>query len=65
MRSEKGLAEYKQSQLRYDKENTKQVKFKFNLTTDADILQRLREEPNMQGYIKRLIREDIDRSSKG
>lgn len=47
---------------RYDKENTKQIKFKFNLKTDADIITRLAAEPSMQGYIKRLIREDIARN---
>ena len=50
------------SNARYDKDNTKQVKFKFNLKTDADILERLKTEPSMQGYIKRLIREDIARN---
>ena len=46
---------------RYDRENTRQIKFKFNLKTDADILARLSAMPSMQGYIKRLIREDIAR----
>ena len=50
------------SNARYDKDNTRQVKFKFNLKTDADILARLAAEPSMQGYIKRLIREDIARN---
>lgn len=49
---------------RYDKENTKQVKFKFNLRTDADILEYLYAQPNMQGYIKRIIRDDIARNTK-
>lgn len=44
---------------RYDKENTRQVKLKLNLRSDADILEKLEAEPSMQGYIKRLIREDI------
>ena len=46
---------------RYDKANTRQVKLKLNLTTDADILARLAEVGNAQGYIKRLIRRDIAR----
>ena len=33
----------------WDKENTKQVKFKFNLRTDADILARLAEEDILGG----------------
>lgn len=47
---------------RYDKENTRALKLKLNLTHDADILAKLAAEPSMQGYIKRLIREDIARS---
>ena len=43
----------------YDKANTKQVKFKFNLKTDADILEHLKQQSNIQGYIKQLIRADI------
>ncbi len=49
------------SNARYDKENTIQVKFKFNLKTDADILAKLNAVPSKQGYIKQLIREDIAR----
>ncbi len=44
---------------KWDKENTKQVKFKFNIRTDADILSHLAAQPNIQGYIKQLIRADI------
>lgn len=50
---------------RYDRENTRAVKFKLNLKTDADILAKLEAESNKQGYIKRLIREDIARSAAG
>lgn len=50
------------SQGRYDREKTQQVKLKLNLKTDADILAYLESKPNMQGYIKRLIREDISRN---
>lgn len=44
---------------KYDKVNTKQITFKFNLRTDADILEKLDSVPNRQGYIKELIRRDI------
>ena len=46
---------------KYDAANTVQVKLKFNRVTDADILERLAEVGNRQGYIKRLIREDLER----
>ena len=62
MRSEEGLRTLKAYKARYDKENTKQIKFKFNNKTDADILEKLESLPNKTGYIKQLIREDIARS---
>ena len=46
----------------YDKENTIGIYLKLNRKTDADVIQRLRKEPNKQGYIKALIRADIERS---
>lgn len=47
------------AQAKYDKANTKGIYLKFNLQTDADILARLEEVENKQGYIKELIREDM------
>ena len=44
---------------KYDAANTKQVKIKLNKRTDKDILDRLEKEVNVQGYIKRIIRENI------
>ena len=44
---------------RYDAANTIQVKMKLNKKTDEDILKRLDEVESKQGYIKKLIREDI------
>ena len=49
----------KKASAKYDSANTKQIKLKLNLKSDLDILDRLEAEGNMQGYIKRLIREDI------
>lgn len=43
----------------YDKAHTKQIMFKFNLKTDADILSYLERIGNKQGYIKALIRLDM------
>ena len=48
-------------QARYDAAHTAQIKLKLNTTTDADILSRLAAVDSKQGYIKRLIREDIKR----
>lgn len=49
---------------KYDSMNTKKITFKFNLKTDADILKRLDDVGNKQGYIKQLIRDDIERNKK-
>lgn len=51
----------KASNARFDAENTRQVKLKLNLRTDADILDKLDRTENVQGYIKALIREDMKR----
>lgn len=44
---------------KYDEANTKQVHLKLNLKTDADILERLANVDNVQGYIKELVRADM------
>ena len=48
---------------KYDAANTKRFGLKLNLTTDADIIERLEQVSTMdggkQGYIKALIRKDI------
>ena len=52
----------KRAVLKYDSVNTTQLHFKLNNKTDADILAWLGSLDNVQGYIKRLIRDDIDRN---
>ena len=49
------------SQQKYDKANTTQIRMKLNLKTDADILAKLESVGNKQGYIKALIRADIEK----
>ena len=46
---------------KYNAEKTKQVPLRFNLKTDADILEKLYSQESIQGYIKQLIRNDIAR----
>ena len=41
------------------KENTTVVAIKLNNNTDSDIIKKLQETANRQGYIKTLIRQDI------
>lgn len=45
---------------RYDAKATRQIHLKLNINTDADILEHLGKQDSIQGYIKRLIREDMD-----
>ena len=52
----------KRANAKYDSNNTSRVAIKLNNKTDADILKKLSEVDNKQGYIKRLIRADIERS---
>jgi predicted nucleotidyltransferase len=49
----------KKASAKYDRNHTKSILFKFNTTRDADILAKLEEVGNKQGYIKKLIRGDI------
>jgi len=49
---------------KYNAKATKQVPLRFNLKTDADILERLYSTDNIQGYIKKLIREDMRKEKK-
>jgi len=48
----------------WQKKNVRQIKFNFNLQTDADILAKLDSLENKQSYIRDLIRADIEKSSK-
>lgn len=49
-------------QAAYDKRATKGILIKLNRNTDADILTWLEGQQNRQGYLKRLIRDDIARA---
>ena len=50
----------KKAAAKYDAANTKQIHLKLNLKTDADILEHLAGVESVQGYIKQLIRADIE-----
>ena len=45
---------------KYDEAKTVQFKMKLNKGTDSDILEKLASVENKQGYIKQLIRADIE-----
>jgi len=49
----------KRAREKYDKANTIMICLKLNKKTDADVIQKLNEVENRQGYIKELVRADI------
>ena len=50
-----------EAQMKYDRKNTKTFCIKLNYGTDANLISFLETQENVQGYIKSLIRKDIDR----
>lgn len=48
-----------QRAIEHDKLHAKRIYLKLNKDNDADILDWLEQQPNKQGYIKELIRENI------
>lgn len=45
--------------IKYNAKMIKQIKLALNKATDADVIEWLEQQDNMQGYIKKLIREDM------
>ena len=52
----------KKAQKKYKKESTTIVNIRLHNELDADIIERLQGVGNKQGYIKKLIRADIESS---
>lgn len=48
---------------KYNKANTKQYQIRLNLKTDSDLIAKIESVPNKLGYIKQLIRDDIQRGN--
>lgn len=49
---------------KWDNDNTRKYGLKLNCRTDADLIARLDAADSIQGYIKALIRADIERGSE-
>ena len=47
-----------------EKAYIRRYNLKYNIHTDADIIEHLSKQSSMQGYIKKLIRDDIARSKE-
>lgn len=51
----------KRANAKFEREKTRSIKIKLTKSTDADILAKLDAVGNKQGYIKKLIRDDLER----
>lgn len=52
----------KAAKARYDAKTAKKYALKLNTNTDKDLIELLDKQPNIQGYLKRLIREDMKKT---
>ena len=50
-----------ETQAKYDANNTRRYSLKLNLKTDKDIIKHLDGVGSIQGYIRDLIRKDLQR----
>lgn len=54
----------RKTNMEYDRKNTKLIGMKLNRNTDKDILAFLEKQENIQGYLKRIIREDMTKAGE-
>ena len=48
----------------YEKENLRQIRLKINRKTEPELLEWIEKQDNIQGYIKRLIMEDMEKGKE-
>lgn len=48
----------RRANLKYQKEKTRQVSIRFS-PNEMDLFEHIKSQPNIAGYIKRLVREDM------
>lgn len=51
--------------MRYDAKSARHYSLKLNNATDADLIAKLDSMPSVNGYIRQLIRENIERERRG
>lgn len=51
-------------QQRYNRKNSKNMTIHFVMTTEADLYNHVQAQSNKQGYIKALIRADMDKNGQ-
>lgn len=49
----------KAAKARYDAKTAKYISLKLNVNTDADLIELLQRQENVQGFIKDLIRKEL------
>lgn len=52
----------KRATAKYHKEKMKQLAIRFS-PNEMDVFDHIKSQPNIAGYIKRLVREDMERSA--
>ena len=63
MRSQESIKQRAAYTEKYNKIYCKQYKVKLNARHESDLIEWLDSQPNKQGYIKQLIRDDMARHS--
>lgn len=63
--SEEAKKKLYKTQAEYDKRSCTRINLKLHNANDADILQKLSDVENKNGYIKELIRLDIEKNLLG
>ena len=53
----------KRAREKYNKETYKFTTFKLNKTTEADLIKHLEAQPNKQGYLRELIKKDLEKKN--
>lgn len=48
--------------MKYNATNVRRFNFSLNRKTDVDIIEHLEKQDSMSGYLKRLIREDMQKN---
>lgn len=54
----------KAAKARYDAKTAKYISLKLNSNTDKDLIEHLAKQEKIQTYLKRLIREDMQRTGE-
>ena len=53
----------KAAKARYDAKTARYFSLKLNQNTDKDLIEKLEAQESIQAYLKRLIREDIEKAA--